>query len=91
MGHGYTSRLGVIRALGMAGCYVIVVVITTNKRQLSGKGRTPVDCHSKYVKEFYYCPNDCSSLINLLLSKFADKENKAILFPDSDLDRKSVV
>ena len=42
MGHGYTSRLGVIRALGMAGCYVIVVVMTNDKRQLSGKGRKPI-------------------------------------------------
>lgn len=90
MGHGYTSRLGVIRALGMAGCYVIVVVMTNDKRLLSGKGRKPIDCHSKYVKEFYYCPNEHTSLINLLLSKFVDKENKVLLFPDSDFTTSAI-
>ncbi len=83
MGHGYTSRLGVIRALGLAGYYVIVIAITADKRLLSGYGRKPIDCHSKYVKEYYYCLNKSEYLVNFLLENFVEKE-KAVLFPDSD-------
>lgn len=83
MGHGYTSRLGVIRALGAVGYYIIVVAITADKKLLSCNAKKPIDCHSKYVKEYYYCLNESEVLVNFLLENFVFNE-KAVLFPDSD-------
>lgn len=50
IGHGYSSRLAVIRSVGQIGCEVTVIVMTSYKRD----GRTlntkkPIDCYSKYV------------------------------------------
>ena len=91
IGHGYTSRLGVIRALGSAGYDVVVIVMTGYKRD----GKTldtikPIDCFSKYVSEVYYCPSDREQLINLLLEKCTDRNQKVVLFTDSDFSESAV-
>ena len=79
IGHGYTSRLGVIRALGLAGYDVTVIVIESTSQH-----KRPIDCYSKYVDGVLYCIRDESTLLTLLLSKCSEKDQKPVLFPDSD-------
>ena len=91
IGHGYTSRLGVIRALGRSGYEVVVIVMTGYKRD----GKTldtskPIDCYSKYVSEVYYCPSDRERLIQLLLDLCKDANQKVVLFTDSDFSEAAV-
>ena len=84
IGHGYTSRLGVIRALGRAGYEVIVIVMTNYRRDGSLNTSKPIDCYSKYVSRVIYCPSDQNRLISTLHEECADPEQKVIIFTDSD-------
>lgn len=92
IGHGYTSRLGMIRALGQAGFGITVIVMAFRKRD----GRTldttrPVDCYSKYVNRFFFCPaSDAEALITLLLEKCTVTGEKVLLIPDSDTSAAAV-
>ena len=91
IGHGYTSRLGVIRALGRAGYEVIVVVMTHYKKDgITLNTTKPIDCYSKYVSRVYYCPSDRDKLIKLLLDKCACLDQKVVLFPDSDFSEAAI-
>lgn len=88
IGHGYTSRLSIVRSLAEMGCEITVVVMVFQRwwgrfiRFNSGK---PIDCHSKYVDWMYYClAKDRESLIDLLLNKCVDAQQKTIIIPDSD-------
>lgn len=86
IGHSYSSRLSIIRSVAQIGCEVSVIVLTGYKRD--GKTlntRKPIDCYSKYVSHVYYCHRrDTEGLINILIEKCSDKQQKVILFPDSD-------
>lgn len=85
IGHGYTSRLGVIRALGRDGYEVFVIVMAGYKRD--GKTlntKKPIDCYSKYVSRVLYCPSDGEKLIQLLLTECVDPQRKVVIIPDSD-------
>ena len=86
IGHGFTSRLGVIRSVAQVGCDVTVIVMTGQRRfRKSLKDDKPIDCYSKYVSQVYYCyGKDGEGLIQLLLNKCADKNQKVIIIPDSD-------
>ncbi len=86
IGHGYTSRLGVIRSVAEIGCNITVIVMTDKKRFGNNIDTTqPIDCYSKYVNSIYYCyKKDEEGLVQLLLDKCVDKDQKAILIPDSD-------
>ena len=56
IGHGYASRLGVIRSVAQIGCEITVIAMTGYRRD--GKTlntRKPIDCYSKYVSNVYYC------------------------------------
>lgn len=85
IGHGYTSRLGVIRALGKAG-YEVVVIVMVRDKQSSRKPRNtkPIDCYSKYVSRVLYCPSDKEKLVRVLLSECTDLRQKVVIIPDSD-------
>ena len=86
IGHGYTSRLAVIRSVAQIGCDITVIVMTSYKRD----GRTlniskPIDCNSKYVNHVYYChAKDEEGLIKILLSQYTDSQQKIVIIPDSD-------
>lgn len=86
IGHGYTSRLAVIRSVAQIGCEITVIVITGYKRD--GKTlntKKPIDCYSKYVSQvFYSARQDEMGLIQLLLDKCTDPQQKVIIIPDSD-------
>lgn len=91
IGHGYTSRLGVIRALGRGGYEVTVIVMTGYDRD--GKTlntKKPIDCNSKYVSRVLYCPSDREKLIQLLLTECVDPQQKVVLIPDSDFSTAAV-
>lgn len=90
VGHGYTSRLGVIRALGRAGYEVIVVVITGYNKDGTLNTTKPIDCYSKYVSRVLYSPSDREKLIGLLLEQCADPDQKVVLFADSDFSEAAV-
>ena len=81
IGHGYTSRLAIIRSVGMAGYDVDVVVIYGTKRPT----KRPIDCYSKYVNDVLYSPSgDEEALVQLLLDTYKDSFPKPILVPESD-------
>ena len=84
IGHGYTSRLGMIRAYGSCGYEVIVIVMAGSPKN------KPIDCYSRYVSSIYYCPSDREALINLLLDKCADPEQKVVIIPDSDFSAAAI-
>lgn len=91
IGHGYTSRLGVIRALGREGYEVTVIVMTGYNRD--GKTlntKKPIDCYSKYVSRILYCPSDREKLIQLLLTGCVDPQQKVVVIPDSDFSTAAV-
>lgn len=91
IGHGYTSRLGVIRALGREGYEVTVIVMTGYNRD--GKTlntKKPIDCYSKYVSRVLYCPSDREKLIQLLLTECVDPQQKVVVIPDSDFSTAAV-
>ena len=80
IGHGYTSRLSIIRSVAKIGCDVTVVVMT-----ISDKWNKPIDCYSKYVSRFYFCGrSNGEELIQLLLEKCTEPEQKVVLIPDGD-------
>lgn len=81
IGHGYLSRLALIRSLGQAG-YDVTVIAT-----MYGDVNTtrPLDCYSKYVSEVYYCnAKDNDGLIKLLTKHCVSNEQKVVIIPDSD-------
>lgn len=90
IGHGYTSRLGVIRALGRAGYEVGVIILVVNKRNGKPDLTPPIDSYSKYISSIHYCLPDNDSLISLLLEKCVDENQKVVLIPDSDFSAAAI-
>lgn len=81
IGHGYLSRLALIRSLGQAG-YDVMVIVT-----MYGDVNTtrPLDCYSKYVSEVYYCnARDNDGLIKILTEHCVCAGQKVVIIPDSD-------
>lgn len=81
IGHGYLSRLALIRSLGQAD-YDVTVIVT-----MYGDVNTtrPLDCYSKYVSEVYYCnARDNDGLIKILIENCVCKEQRTVIIPDSD-------
>lgn len=86
IGHGYTSRLAIIRSVAQIGCEITVIVMT-GYRRFCKKLNTdkPIDCYSKYVSHVHYCyAKDEEGLVRLLLEKCIDPQQKVIIVPDSD-------
>ncbi len=84
IGHGYLSRLSLVRSVAEIGCDVTVIVMTS---QFEGKhpSQKPIDCYSKYVSQYYFCLRiDKDALVSLLLDKCTDPDQKVILIPDGD-------
>ncbi len=87
IGHGYASRLGVIRSVAQIGCEITVIVMTgLNRDGKTLNTKTPIDCYSRYVSNVHYChAKDAKGLIQLLLEKCIDYQQKVVIIPDSDL------
>ena len=86
IGHGFTSRLSIIRAVGMIDCEVIVIVMAWKNKLTKRLDKSiPVDCLSKYVSKVYWCYySDEDGLLRILLEKCKDSSQKVIIIPDSD-------
>ncbi len=88
IGHGYTSRLGIIRSLAELDCEITVIAMVFHNwigRFIRFDWGKPIDCYSKYVNQMFYSyARDGEGLINLLLLKCTDPEQKVIIIPDSD-------
>lgn len=81
LGRNYTSRLGMIRAAGVAGNDVYVV--KTEKR--TGYKKCKIDESSKYVKGYYCVPEpDSEGLIRLLNKLFSNRKETVVLLPTDD-------
>lgn len=78
IGRNYTSRLGMIRAVGMAG-YDVTVIKTNGLPETKD-----IDAFSKYVKEYLYAkePNR-EELISVLMTLKSDK-GKVVVIPVDD-------
>ena len=84
VGHGWLSRLSLIRSVAEAGCEVTVVVMTMPFTHGQNPHK-PIDCYSKYVSKYYYCVRkDKDALISLLIDKCSDPMQKVVLIPDGD-------
>ncbi len=83
IGNSFATRLGVIRSVGEIGCEVIVIAIAYYKVPNPPK---PIDCYSKYVKEviFFDRKYGREGLVQLLLERCTDKNQKLIIIPTSD-------
>ncbi|MBR5686544.1 MAG: hypothetical protein IKX36_01125 [Prevotella sp.] len=82
IGHGFTSKLGVIRALAPANADISVVWKEKHK---------PIDCSSKYVKEEFCCRgNNPKNLTECLLNNCIDKDQKTILIPVNDFSASAI-
>ena len=94
IGHGFTSRLALIRSLAELGCEITVVVTVLHGRLgrlVHFEGGRPVDCCSRYISRFLYCSGQKEDeLIELILSKCARSGQKTILVPDSDFSAAAV-
>ena len=88
IGHGYTSRLGVIRSLSGLNCDITVIAIVFHGRIgrfIRFEGGRPVDCHSKFVNRIIYCNvKRGDDLVKLLLKRCTSPDQKVILIPVSD-------
>lgn len=79
MGRNYASRLGMVRAAGMAGCDVVVV-----QTQLPWMKDTPIDTYSKYVLETKISREpDADRLVETLMAYKGCRQD-IILLPTDD-------
>jgi hypothetical protein len=83
IGHGYSIRLGVIRAVAQLGCEVTVIHVRAFETGFPAK---PIDAYSRYVKEVLYFNRQegTEGLVKLLLEKCAVAGQKPIIIPTSD-------
>ena len=79
MGRNYASRLGMIRAAGLAGCEVIV--IQTQKQQ---KRICKIDASSKYVRKCYICNEPYKNRLIDLINSLQDSDKNVVLLPTDD-------
>lgn len=78
IGRNYTSRLGMIRAVGMIGYDVYVI---NTRGALKGK---EVDAYSKYVKEYLFAKEpDRKELLSVIMS-LKSENVKSIIIPVDD-------
>ena len=81
IGHGYLSRLALVRSLGRMGCDVTVIVTMYG----SVVATKPLDCYSKYVNQVFYCnAKDEKGLITILKEHCVYDSQKVVIIPDSD-------
>lgn len=84
IGRNYTSRLGMIRAVGKLGYEVIVISTVYKLPDVKSKTKS-IDYYSKYVKQYLFAlePNR-ENLISVLLSIPQEKNQKDIIIPVDD-------
>ncbi|MBR6181775.1 MAG: ATP-grasp domain-containing protein [Prevotella sp.] len=78
-GKNYASRLGMVRAAGMAGCDVVVV-----QTQLKWMKDTPIDIYSKYVVETKVAHQPDGQLIMDTIMGYKGKRKTMFILPTDD-------
>ena len=79
IGIGFTSRLGMIRAVAQMGAVVDVIAFGVGKIK-------PVDCFSKYIHQYYCCQaEDEEKILQILHDHCVDPDQKTVLIPINDL------
>ena len=78
-GRNYASRLGMVRAAGMAGCDVVVV-----QTQLEWVMDTPIDIYSKYVLETKIAREPHADTFIDTLMGYRDEQRSVIILPTDD-------
>lgn len=83
IGHGYASRLGVIRSVAQIECEVTIIHVGFYGNDCPSK---PLDGYSKYVNDILYFNRQEGEkgLVKLLLEKCAVKGQNPIIIPTSD-------
>lgn len=85
IGHSFTSRLSLIWALSELDCDItILTMVGPNPKGPGLEVFKDIDHYSKYVNHVYYFGKSEEELIQLLLEKCIDPNQKVILLPDSD-------
>lgn len=74
IGYEHYNPLGVIRSLGENGIFPVVIMLKNDVRIAS---------KSKYIKELYIV-NSNEEAFDILMKKYVDKENKAVIIPCDD-------
>lgn len=84
IGRNYTSRLGMIRAVGKLGHHVIVIK-TTRVLPQKYRGAKDIDGYSRYVDNYLYALEpDRNNLLKVILSLKKTTSEKVILIPVDD-------
>lgn len=85
IGHGSTSRLGIVRALAELDCEITVIVTSFKNKKGELNTVRPFDCYSRYIKRILYVfAGESEGLVQLLLDECKDSYQKVIVLPDSD-------
>lgn len=92
IGHGYTSRLSIIRSVAEIGCDVTVISLTWCKKNTTELIKEKqIDCYSKYVSRVLYSYRKGEQdLINLLLSECKETDHYPIIIPDTDFSAATI-
>ena len=90
IGRNYSSLLGMIRGAGMADCSVTVVRIVRKITKKKENDRFSVIRPSKYVREQVFAEQNEESLMKVLLTKCADKNEKQVLLPTDDFGASTI-
>lgn len=77
IGIGFATRLGIIRSLAEITDDICVIMIENEQSK-------PIDCYSKYVKQYYCSGNDENKLIRIITEKCSDNNQKVVLIPTND-------
>lgn len=82
-GRNYTSRLGMIRAVGQLG-FDVIVIKTVRKLPQNEKKARDIDYYSKYVKGYYFALEpDRENLISVI-KNVRSSDSKNIIIPVDD-------
>ena len=89
IGNSFTTRLGIIWSVAQVGCEIVIIDIGYFN---SSNPPMPIDGYSKYVNQviFFERKYGRKGLVKLLLEKFVDPLNKAIIIPTSDFSAVSI-
>ena len=78
IGHGYTSKLGMIRPIASIGAEISVISLENERRK-------PLDYYSKYISHYYFCRGySAERLMEILTNDCIDYLKKVILIPTDD-------
>lgn len=86
IGHGSTSRLGIVRSVAALEADITLIAIVQPRRFLRKLDQSRIfDCYSKYVSHCYYLwGNDGEGLRKILFDHCLCSGQKAVLIPDCD-------